>query len=156
MVKDIVNGHKLQRIALALAVTASQTLAAQIDTLGFQGVVAFLLNIGVVGAADADNYLTFTVWESDDDGVADPYTEITDSFRYMSPHNVTADNPHGNGKFVINNTNQANVDNMFGVQIYTKRYLEVRLVETGTFSGTITLNALLGAARNTVTAHRPA
>lgn len=150
---DIVNSHELRRVILASATTADGTLAAQIDTKGYQGIVAFLLNIGVVGAADASNYLVFEAWESNDDGVADPYTQITDDYRYVTPLNVTTALPHGNGEFVINNVALADTDHMFGVMLY-KRYIEIRVNETGTFSGTITLNALLGGARETIVAHR--
>lgn len=150
---DIVNSHELRRLTLAAAISADTTVAAQVDTKGYQGVVAFLLNIGVVGAADASNYLMFEAWESDDDGSTDPYTQITDDLRFVTPFNVTVASPHGIGEFVINNTNMADTDHMFGVKL-GKRYLEIRLNETGTFTGTVTLNALLGGARETITAHR--
>lgn len=153
MQTDLVNSLELRRLTLAAAVTGDTTITQQVDTKGYQGVVAFLLNIGTVGAADASNTLEFQAWESDDDGVADAYTQITDDLRFITPFNITADSPHGIGEFVINNTNMANTDHMFGVRI-GKRYLEIRLKETGTFSGTVTLNALLGGARETVTAHR--
>lgn len=153
MGQDIVNNHELRRVTLAAATTGDTTLTA-IDTKGYQGIVAFLLNIGTVGAADASNYLTFEAWESDDNGVADAFTQITDDLRYVTPFNYDADtNPHGNGEFVIDNTAMANTDHMFGVMLY-KRYLQIRVNENGTFSGTITLNALLGGARETITAHR--
>lgn len=153
MQHDIVNSHAFRRVVLASATTADGTLANQVDTLGFQGVVAFLLNIGTVGAADASNYLVFEAWESDDDGVADAYTQITDDYRFVTPRNITVALPHGNGEFVIDNTNLQDTDHMFGVTI-GKRYIEIRVNETGTFSGTITLNALLGGARSTVTEMR--
>lgn len=149
---DIVNNYELRRVTLAAATTGDGTLTA-INTDGFQGVVAFLLNIGTVGAADADNYLVFEAWESDDNGSTDPYTQITDDLRYVTPFNVTADSPHGIGEFVIDDTAMANTDHIFGVKI-GKKYLQIRVNETGTFSGTITLNALLGGSRSTITAHR--
>lgn len=153
--QELINNCKLKRIILASATTASGTLANEVDTLGHQGAVMFALNIGTVGAADADNTLKFTFWESDEASTG--YTEITDLLRYITPHAYNADtNPHGNGYFVINNTNMADTDHLFGVSIGTKRYIEVRVVEAGTFSGTITLNALLSDPRFApVTAHRP-
>lgn len=149
---DIVNSYAFRRVTLAAATTGDATLTA-LDTKGFQGVVAFLLNIGTVGAADADNTLTFQAWESDDNGSTDPFTQITDDLRFITPFNITADSPHGIGEFVINDTAMATTDHMFGVRI-GKRYLQIRVKEAGTFSGTITLNALLGGSRYTVTEMR--
>jgi len=145
---DIVNSFAFRRLTLAAAITADTTVAAQIDTFGFQGVVALLLNIGTISAADASNTLTVEVWESADDGVADPYVQITEPMRYITPFNTSVSNPHGSGPFVIAATPLSDTDHIFGVSIGVKRYLEVRFNEANTFSAVLTLNCLLGGARS--------
>ncbi len=128
MKRDLVNQIAVRNAFTAAAVTATGN-GAIVDTQGFDA-VAFLVAFTAVGAADADNYLTFSVKESDSSTFADGGTEIT--------------SPRILGTLPVINTT-ALTPRKFGVVLGTKRYLRLTFTETGTASATFGVLAALGS-----------
>lgn len=100
-------------------VTATTTSAAYDTKDGVLSDFAIIVNIGAVATADATNYFTFKVQESDDNST---YKDIDSSFYVAS-----------NWDLKINATAEANAVQVFGIKS-DKRYLKVVATETGTAS----------------------
>lgn len=117
-----------------------------VDTKGFTDIL-FLVEISAVAAADADNYLLFTVEESDDDDFSDgTETLVTDSARLSSD---AASKVIASGVVLkIANTNQANTLVSFGYKPGTKRYVRIKWTETSTASAVFSLISLKNGARH--------
>ena len=113
--------------AFSQAQVTGDTNSSQIvDLLGVYQ-VAFVFNVSALAAADASNYLTVKVQETDSATFADAgdITTVTD----------TAARIVGT-QLVLNATTQTG-PHVFGVTVGTKRYLRLVLDETGTFDGTL-------------------
>lgn len=119
-----------------VAVTATAT-ATGIDTTGYQSVM-FVVSVGVITAADASNYLTFTVEESD--SLSTGYAAITDTNRLLGTPTVIE------GVAVL-----AASQNWFGITRLQKKYIRLVATETGTFSAIVSAIAILGNPRHAPT-----
>lgn len=142
--RDFCNQYNPSLVVAASTVTATGDLSA-VDLQGGAEVAAFLIHIGTVAAADDSNYHTITAKESAN---GTDYTAITDPLRYVTPKNrLLASAPHGNGPFVINNTNLANTTHLFGVTYGSSRYMKLSITETGTASAVLTIFFFKAAMR---------
>jgi len=124
-----------QRAFASASVTGTGNSSLIVDTFGFMGTVTFVTTIAAVSAADGSNYLVLSVYESNDD-------DFSDATETVIPANRTI----GTG-YTINATSQANSIIAFGVTIGLKRYMRITMTETGTFSATFGIAAILSGPR---------
>jgi hypothetical protein len=123
---DILNNLKFTKAKATGQVTASGT-GEVVDLAGFKS-VAFAILISAVAAADASNYLTFTVQE----GSASDGSDMAD---------IPAERILGSA--VINNTAQDEQTLKIGA-ISDKQYVRLKWTETGTADVTFSAIAALG------------
>lgn len=111
----------IQSIAPA-AITATTTGSA-VDVTGYEG-VEIVVEAGVITAADASNYMTFTVTYTTDDT---NYTAL-DSGDYISPASWDR---------IINATTEGSATYRFGIKPSVANISKIKVVatETGTFNG---------------------
>lgn len=132
---DLTHNLKVAVAKIAAQVTATGSTSVTVDTQ-FYEMVMFIIAITLVAAADASNYLTFSVKESDDSTFGDGTEAVVATDRIIGT------------MAVINLTTQANSVMKFGIKPGTKRYLKLYYTETGTFDATFGATAVLGGARH--------
>lgn len=135
--KDIVNQYSVQVAKVYAQLTADNNSANVVDLQGGQDVVAFVVFLHAVAAADGSNYFTVKVEESDDSGFATGVTEVTaDATRLIGTQPV------------VNAVALAGTLKKFGVTIGTKRYMRLVFDETGTADITVSATAIVGGQRH--------
>ena len=126
---SLTNNAKAVR-ALDHAQITSTATGDTIDCAGYSQ-VDFFLHTTAAGGADGSNYFTSKVYEGDASNMSDE-AEITDTKRISGTKTVFNDA-----------TNQADAVNKFGVAVGVKRYMRLKLAETGTADLTVNAIALL-------------
>jgi hypothetical protein len=134
---DLVNSLSAQIAKVYANLTADNNSANVVDTQGGGNVVAFIIFLHAVGTADATNYFTVKVEESDDNTFATGVTVVTDD-----ANRIIGTQP------VINDTALAASLKKFGVAVGTKRYMRLVFDETLTADITVSAIALVGAQRH--------
>ena len=131
--KDLLSGLDHREVISPAAITATAA-GAIIDTQGFESIV-FLVDVGVITAADADDLMTFTVAESDDSGMSGGANITGDDITF-------GDSWDG----LLNATGEGSETYVIGV-LSALRYLQLTATETttsGGFNGIFGVVAILG------------
>lgn len=127
-----VTNNVYELLGIAHAQRTGTVNGAILDVAGYAR-VEFFINISAVGAADADNYFTFKVYESDASDMTGQ-VEITSAYRFLGT------------QLVLNATTMAATTKKFGVTVGTKRYIRLTPTETATADATFGAVALLSPA----------
>lgn len=150
MFPTLPNNLVVYKMCAAQTITATGALTNNLDMAGCIGAPTFLVDITAIGAADASNYMTLTIQESDDDVT---YTTLENDEDYITPYNRSTSNPqpvtpfaagtdlYGQGPLVINDTGMTG-QYLIGMRPGVKRYVRINVVETGTASITLSVYAL--------------
>jgi len=135
--KDLVNALGLQLARARAQLTVDDNSPNVIDTQGYFGPVMFAVYLEAVTTANASNFFTVRVEESDVANFSSGVTEVTANvYRII-----------GN-QLVVNATTLAGAVCKFGVTIGTRRYMRLVFDETGLADITVSAIAVLGGARN--------
>jgi len=142
--KDLIQNTKCTRMIHAVAAAATTASAAPLDLLGYDSAL-ILIDIGVDAAADADDYWTITLTESDDDST---YTNVAAADMIVTGGGALAAAGFG---AIVNGTASAGVSLADDILIQIayigdKRYLEVTFTGTSTTADLATPISVIGIA----------
>jgi len=126
MTNDLYNKIATEKAIEYQQVTGAVT-GETIDTQGYQSIM-FSILLAAVATADGSNYLTITLYEGDASDMSD---ESAVAAAYVQ------------GSAVINNTALANTIKEIGYTGY-KRYLRLKIAETGTADASMSAIAIKG------------
>lgn len=135
---DLANNVKVVH-ALNSAQKTADTNGIAIDMTGYEAIV-FIVQTAAVSTADADNYFSWKVEESDAVGFGSGVTTVTDDATRVNY-----------GPVRLNATSQANTSfKAVGVAKGIRQYMRIVADETGTADAVFGVIAVLGNPR-----HRP-
>lgn len=134
-VNELLHSVKVVSALTPGTITGTADSAIIVDSQFFEEIM-WVIQVAAVSAADASNFLTFSIEESDDDDFSDGSEAVVSGDRLLGTPTT------------LNLVAQANACYKFGCVIGTKRYFRLTYTETETFSGAVGAIAILSGARH--------